>query len=125
MLLCKFVPRVASVCLLLQLMPVVAFGSENGIPDVKIQELVNPNKLFDLLKKNISIPISGDYNFEVPTPTKILASSSPRLREINREVKKEAGIDLSKLIGWFAKALQVFFQFIVNLLNQVSEALKS
>lgn len=98
------------------------FGSEYaGITS----KLLNPDTLFKTLKENITIPLpTVDKKIEVPTPEKALKDASPKLQEVNRDVKEETGIDLAKFIGWFAKILKLFFQVIVDLLEQVASAMK-
>ncbi len=90
---------------------------------------LNPDKLFEALKRNITIPIpsstSSVENIEVPSPGQTLEKASPKLREVNRDIQEETGIDFAKFIGWFAKILKVFFLTIVDLLEKVSESLRS
>lgn len=90
---------------------------------------LNPDKLFEALKKNITIPIpsatSSVEEIEVPSPGQALEKASPKLQEVNRDVREETGIDLAKFIGWFAKILKVFFLTIVDLLEKVSGSLRS
>ena len=91
-------------------------------------DFLNPDKLFEALKKNITIPIPGAAStaekIEVPTPGQALEKASPKLQEVNQEVREETGIDLAKFIGWFAKILKVFFLTVVDLLEMVSQALQ-
>lgn len=94
-------------------------------PATALGNILNPDKLFDALKQNVTIPISGDKDINLPSATEALESVSPKLQEINTDVNEETGINLSKFISWFAKILKAFFQFIVNLLERMSEALKS
>jgi hypothetical protein len=86
-------------------------------------DLLNPSKLFDVLKRNITIPISTDQSVQIPTPEQALEQSSPQLQEVNKDVKEETGIDLAKFIGWFAGMLKLLFQIIVDLLDNVSKSL--
>ena len=90
---------------------------------------LNPDKLFEAVKRNITIPIpsstSSVENIEVPSPGQTLEKASPKLREVNRDIQEETGIDFAKFIGWFAKILKVFFLTIVDLLEKVSESLRS
>lgn len=111
----------------LALSPFVAFGVAEDKKEfaATVGELLNPDAWFKALKENITIPISKDQEVKIPTPEEALKEASPQLQEVNRGVKEEVGIDFAKFIGWFAKVLKVFFQIIVNLLEQVSEALKS
>lgn len=111
----------------LALSPFVAFGVAEDKKEfaATVGELLNPDAWFKALKENITIPISKDQEVKIPTPEEALKEASPQLQEVNRGVKEEIGIDFAKFIGWFAKVLKVFFQIIVNLLEQVSEALKS
>lgn len=89
--------------------------------------LLNPDKLFETLKKNItvSLPTSTEKQIKVPSPEEALKEASPKLQEINRGVKEEVGIDFSKLIGWFAKILKVITQIVIDLLEKLSGILKS
>ena len=89
---------------------------------VSTGDLLNPDKWFEILKRNITIPISQDNVVNIPTPEESLRQSAPQLKEIGRGVKEETGIDLAKFIGWFAKVLKVFFQVVVNLLETVAKS---
>lgn len=112
---------------MLALSPFVAFGvvEERKEFAATVGELLNPDTWFKALKENITIPISKDQEVKIPTPEEALKEASPQLQEVNKGVREEVGIDFAKFIGWFAKVLKVFFQIIVNLLEQVSQALKS
>ncbi|QQG45287.1 MAG: hypothetical protein HYW89_04810 [Candidatus Sungiibacteriota bacterium] len=114
-----------SLAMLLALTPFASFGIEETKKEfaATVNELLDPNKWFELFKKNITIPISPNEQIEIPTPEEALKKSSPQLKEVSRGVKEETGIDLAKFIGWSAKVLKVFFQVIVDLLEQVSKAL--
>lgn len=99
------------------------------LPPAEAQvNFLNPDKLFEALKKNITLPIpsatSTADKIEVPSPGQALEKASPKLQEVNRSVREETGIDLAKFIGWFAKMLKVFFLTIVDILEKVSSALK-
>lgn len=111
----------------LALSPFVAFGVTDSRPEfaATVGELLNPDTWFKALKENITIPISKDQEVKIPTPEEALKEASPQLQEVNKGVREEVGIDFAKFIGWFAKVLKVFFQIIVSLLEQVSNALKS
>ncbi len=89
-------------------------------------EFLNPDKIFEALKENITIPLPNTSidNTPVPSPEQALEKASPKLREVNQEVQNETGIDFAKLIGWFAKVLRVFFLTIVNILETVAQALE-
>lgn len=90
-----------------------------------VGELLNPDKWFEILKKNISFPITKDTKVKVPTPEEALDEASSTLRDINKDIREEVGIDFAKFFGWFAKILKVFFQIIVNLLETISKTLTS
>src|SRR3989344_6198814 len=83
-----------------------------------LRDVLNPDKLFDALKQNITIPVSGKKGLALPSATEALESVSPKLQEINTDVNEETGINLSKFIAWFAKILKAFFLFFVNLLEK-------
>lgn len=107
------------------LAPFASFGMAETRKDFAgvASDLLNPDKLFNALKQNITVPISSDQKVEVPTPEQALKDASPKLQEVNRDVKEETGIDLAKFIGWFAKILRVFFQTVIDILEAVSGAL--
>jgi len=88
-------------------------------------EILNPDKWFEVFKKSITFPITKDTEIKVPTPKEALEGASSTLRDINKDIQNEVGIDFAKFFGWFAKVLKIFFQIIVDLLEQVSNALKS
>ncbi len=113
--------------MMLALTPFVSFGVGDARKELAttVGDLLNPDTWFKALKENITIPISKDQQVKVPTPEQALKDASPKLQEVNKGVKDETGIDFAKFIGWFARVLKVFFQIIVNLLEQVSESLKS
>ena len=85
--------------------------------------LLSPERLFDALKKNITIPVPFGEGVEVPTPEKIFQDASPKLKEINRDIREEAGIDFAKFIGWAARVLKTFFAVVIDLMEKVSGAL--
>ena len=94
-------------------------------------EILNPDKLFEALKKNITIPttpvlekVEGE-SVVIPSPEKALKEASPKLQEVNKDIKEETGVDFAKLIGWFASVLKVFFLTVVNLLETVSQAMQN
>lgn len=87
-----------------------------------VGDFLNPDSWFDAVKKNITIPLSKNQEVKIPSPQEALKGISPQLQEINKGVKEEAGVDLAKLIGWLARALKVFFQIIVNLLEAVANS---
>lgn len=86
-------------------------------------DLLNPGNLFDILKRNITIPINTEQNIEILTPEQALEKSSPQLQEVNKDVKTETGIDLAKFISWFAGMLKLVFQIVVDLLDNVAKSL--
>lgn len=92
-------------------------------------DILNPDKLFEALKKNITIPAApisekiGDKT-DLPNPKETLKEASPKLQEVNKDVKEETGVDFAKLIGWFAKVLKVFFLTVVDLLETVSTSMQ-
>lgn len=110
------------------LTPFATLGVAGNAPKgfaTTVGDLLNPDTWFKALKENITIPISKDQEVKVPTPEQALKEASPKLQEVNQGVKEQTGIDLAKFIGWFANVLKVFFQIIVDLLERVSEALRS
>lgn len=113
---------------LLAVLPFVVLGGENGLRKGNMgfstRDLLDPDKWFDALKRNITIPIplSSDQQIIIPTPEEALQKTSPKFQEINRGVREETGLDLAKFIGWFAKVLKVFFQIVVDLLETVARS---
>lgn len=106
----------------------VALGAEDlqkeyAAAAVSTSNLLNPDKWFEVLKRNIIIPISKEQVIKIPTPEESLRQTAPQLKEISRGVREETGIDLAKFIGWFAKVLKFFFQVIVDLLETVARSL--
>ncbi len=94
-------------------------------------DILNPDKLFEALKKNITIPISppnqegqAGEDIKLPTPKETLKEASPKLQEVNKDIKNETGIDFAKFIAWFAKVLKVFFLTVIDLLETVSMSLQ-
>lgn len=98
------------------------FKKEYAAQTIPINDFINPDKWFDILKRNITIPISKENIVSIPTPEEALKQSSPQLREIGRGVQEETGIDLAKFIGWMAKTLKLFFQIVINLLENVARS---
>lgn len=90
-----------------------------------VGDLLNPDYLFRALRSNITIPISTTTQVELPTPQQAIEQNAPQLREINRDIQEETGINFAKFVGWFAKILRVFFLFIVDLLETVSHSLET
>lgn len=114
----------------LPLLPFISLGArdlkqEYTASAVSTRDLLNPERWFEALKRNITIPISQDQIVNIPTPEEALRQTSPQLKEIGRGVKEETGIDLPKFIGWFAKVLKIFFQVIVDLLETVARSFGS
>lgn len=93
-------------------------------------DLLNPDKLFDALKKNITIPIPAfeegekGQDVQVPTAKETLEKVSPELQEVNKGIREETGVDFAKFISWSAKILKLFFQTVVDLLETVSKAMQ-
>lgn len=86
--------------------------------------ILNPDTLFDALRRNITIQIpNSSTTVELPTPEQALSQSSTTLRGYSSDIKEETGVDLPKFIGWFAKMLTLFFRVIVDLLESVSRTL--
>lgn len=115
------------ISVLLPLLPFIGLGAgdlkkEYAAAAVSTSNLLNPDRWFEILKRNITIPISQDQIINIPTPEESLKQTAPQLKEIGRGVKEETGIDLPKFIGWFAKVLKVFFQIIVDLLETVARS---
>lgn len=119
----------------LALAPSIALGfsyAQDGYAAITA-EFLNPDKLFKELKKNVTIPIFQEgseikvstTSLKVPTTSDVLKEASPKLKEINTDVREETGIDLSKFLSWFVKILKIFFQLVVDILEKVSQALKS
>ena len=109
------------------LFPFISLGAgdlkkEYAAAAVSTRELLNPDKWFEVLKRNITIPISKEQVIKIPTPEESLKQSAPKLKEIGRGVKEETGVDLAKFIGWFAKVLRLFFQIVVDLLDTVAKS---
>ena len=87
-----------------------------------IGELLKPETWFEVLKKNITIPVL-DEEVTLPTPAQTLEGASSTLRDINKDIKEEVGIDFAKFFGWFAKVLKAFFQVIIGLIETISQTL--
>ena len=109
------------------LFPFISLGAgdlkkEYAAAAVSTRDLLNPDKWFEVLKRNITIPISKEQVIKIPTPEESLKQSAPKLKEIGRGVKEETGVDLAKFIGWFAKVLRLFFQIVVDLLDTVAKS---
>jgi len=125
----KTIILVYSIAVTIPLLPFIVFGAKAGdwpkeyAAAVSTGDLLNPDKWFEVLKRNITIPISQKQTVKIPTPEEALRQTSPQLREISRGVREETGIDLAKFIGWFAKVLKVFFQVVVDLLETVARSL--
>ena len=60
---------------------------------------------------------------EIPKPEEALKDASPKLQEVNKNVKEETGIDLGKFISWMVKVLKLFFRFVVDILEAVANSL--
>lgn len=86
--------------------------------------ILTPDAWFNALKKNITIPLAPDKTVIPPTPEEALQSISPQLKEINQNIKDSIGIDFAKFVAWIARALTIFFQIIINILQSVSNSLK-
>ena len=117
--------RIYLISVALALTPFVSFGQDsgkNGFAAVT-KDLLNPDKLFEVLKNNITLPLFKEKGVNLPTTSDALKEAAPKLKEISSGIKEETGIDLSKFLSWFAKILKVFFQIIINLLEQVSKIL--
>lgn len=111
----------------LVLAPFISFGQnsgKNGFATVT-GDLLNPDKLFEVLKNKITLPLFKGKEVNLPTTSDALKEAAPQLKEISSGIKEETGIDLSKFLSWIAKILKVFFQIIINLLEQVSKTLGS
>src|SRR3989344_8969504 len=110
----------------LLIIPFIGLRADTGWPKeyaaetVSLGDFLNPDKWFEILKRNITIPISKEKIVNIPTPEEAIRQSSPQLQEIGRGVREETGIDLAKFIGWIAKILKLFFQIIVNILEAVA-----
>ena len=88
-------------------------------------DILNPDKLFEVLKKNVTIPLpENKEGITLPNPDQALKDASPKLQEVNKDIQQETGVDFSKLISWFAKVLKLFFLTIVDILDKVSNSLK-
>lgn len=87
-----------------------------------VGEFLKPETWFGVLKKNITLPVL-DEKITVPTPAQALEDASSTLRDINKDIKEEVGIDFAKFFGWFARVLKAFFQVIVNLIETISKTL--
>lgn len=110
---------------ILPFVPFISLGAwdlkkEYTTAAISANDLLNPDRWFEVLKRNITIPISQDQMINIPTPEESLRQTSPQLKEIGRGVREETGIDLAKFIGWFAKVLKVFFQVVVDVLEKVA-----
>ena len=122
-----FLSFLASVVILI--LPFVVSGTDENFKKeyasaaTSISNFLNPDKWFEILKRNITIPISKEQVVNIPTPEEALRQSSPQLREIGRGVREETGLDLAKFISWIVKVLKVFFQIIVKILETVAGAL--
>lgn len=116
---------VFSVVLVLMPFAYIQAHENDSQPASALGNILNPDKFFNALKQNITIPISGGKGVILPSATETLEGVSPKLQKINTDVNEETGINLSKFIGWFAKILKAFFQIIIDLLEKISGALKS
>lgn len=108
--------------LFLMIFPFVGFAAVPGAA-AETSSLLNPDKLFEAIKKNITIPLPAGQKVEIPKPEDALKNASPKLQEVNKDVKEETGIDLGKFISWMAKVLKLFFRFVVDILEAVANAL--
>lgn len=109
--------------LFLMIFPLASFAAAPGAA-TETGSLLNPDKLFEAIKKNITIPLpTGQQKVEIPKPEDALKNASPKLQEVNKDVKEETGIDLGKFISWMAKVLKLFFRFVVDILEAVANAL--
>lgn len=113
--------------------PIFAYAEDSSVKQRAgiASEILNPDKLFESLKKNITIPAApilekaAGETSALPSPEKAIKDASPKLQEVNKDVKEETGVDFAKLIGWFARVLKVFFLTVVNLLETVSQAMQT
>ena len=74
------------------LLPFISLGAgdlkkEYAAAAVSTRDLLNPDKWFEVLKRNITIPISKEQVIKIPTPEESLKQSAPKLKEIGRGVK--------------------------------------
>ena len=102
--------------------------ASSGVAQINLaaagNNILNPDTLFDALRRNITIQIpNSSTTVELPTPEQALSQSSTTLRGYSSDIKEETGVDLPKFIGWFAKMLTLFFRVIVDLLESVSRTL--
>lgn len=86
-------------------------------------DFFSPERLFDSFKRNITIPVPFGGKIELPQPQRALEDAAPKLREINRDIREETGIDFAKFIGWAAEMLRIFFAVVVNLMEKVAGSL--
>lgn len=110
----------------LLIIPFIGSGEGINLPKeyaaeiISTSNILNPSKWFEVIKRNITIPIPKGKIINIPTPEEALKGAAPQLLEINRGVEEETGIDIAKFIGWMAKVLKIFFQFIIDILKAVS-----
>ncbi len=122
----EYKKHIFALSLALFVVPFVVFGAMPGKEfAATVGNLLNPDYWLEALRQNITVPTSTDTEITLPTPKEALEKSSPKLREINLDIREETGVDLAKFIGWFAKVLKVFFQIVTDLLDDVSKAMRS
>lgn len=114
------------------LFPVVAAhgaGSYDGFAGA-VAEFLKPDAWLNAFKKGVTIQIpaigtTSLQEIELPTPEEALKQASPKLQEINIDVREEIGIDFAKFFGWLAKVFQTLASVFIGLLETVSESLKT
>lgn len=113
------------------LFPVVAHGagSYDGFAGAAA-EFLKPDAWLNAFKKGVTIQIpaigtTSLQEIELPTPEEALKQASPKLQEINIDVREETGIDFAKFFGWLAKVFQTFASVFIGLLETASESLKT
>lgn len=84
--------------------------------------LLNPDKFFEELRKNITIPISSTTEINIPSPEQSIKDAAklrPKIDELTKTVEEESGVNIKKLFTFLAKMTIGIFKTVILTLESL------
>lgn len=102
---------------------VLAAGEDKEPIFSSIADYIKPDKFFNAINKNITIPNLQNKLSDISSPDKMLKSAWPNIQETNKKIKEKIGIDFAKFFVWLVNILAALFFFLINLYQTIADAL--
>ena len=89
-----------------------------------VESLLDPQRWLRVVPDAFRINVAPEFQI-TPwlTPREAFEQISPKLQEINIQVREETGVDLAKFMQWAAKIIHAIAQVLTEMLENLSHTL--